>query len=281
MRAWKERPTVTINDKARRLDDVLKGYGKLAIALSGGIDSALLLKAAVDALGREKVLAATARAPNFSSRETGEAKTLAADLGVRHLLPAFNPMEVEDFANNTPERCYHCKKALFTALWRSVREMGFDVLADGANVDDLGDYRPGMRAIRELGVASPLLEAGLGKDDIRRLAAAKDLAFWNKPSFACLASRIPYGEPISGEKLATVDKAEAFLFDLGFRNVRVRHHGDLARIEVAAEERHKFFHEEMMDRADGALKALGFRYVALDLLGYRTGSLNAALVETL
>lgn len=264
-----------VQDKATKLDEVLKGYGRVAIALSGGIDSAFLLRAAVDALGVENILATTAVAPNFSERETCEAKEFAKDLGVEHHLVQFDPMSLEEFANNTPERCYHCKKALFTMLWKVAGERCFPVLADGANVDDLDDYRPGMKAVRELGVASPLLEAGIGKKEIRLLARKHKLPFWDKPSFACLASRIPCAQPITPEKLAMVEQSETCLFNQGFRNFRVRHHGDLARIEVDAAERAKFFSEDMSDKIAEELKKLGFRYVALDLQGYRTGNMNA------
>jgi uncharacterized protein len=268
---------VSDSEKLSRLNAVLAAHSPLAIAFSGGVDSAFLLKAAVTALGADKVLAITARAVAFPDRENREATGLAEELGVRHLQLDFDVLSLPEFVANTPERCYHCKKALFEAMREEAGRNGFSTLADGANVDDEGDYRPGMRATKELGVISPLREAELRKADIRALSRGMGIVAWDKPSFACLASRFPYGQRITREDLARVEAAERYFLEQGWKNIRVRVHGDVARIEVDPGERVRFFDTEMMDRVDAAMRGLGFGYAALDLRGYRTGSMNEVL----
>lgn len=270
---------MTIDKKYETLQQILRSYGRLAIALSGGVDSAFLVKAAVETLGRDNVMAVTARAANFPEREDGDATALAAELAIRHEHLDFDVLGVSGFVENSSERCYHCKKSLFEAVIATANRAGMTVVADGANTDDDADFRPGARAVRELGVVSPLREAGLAKDEIRALSQRMGLALWDKPSFACLASRVPYGLAITGEILERVDRAERFFFELGFANVRVRAHGEVARIEVDPSDRHLFFDEEFMDQVNEAMLASGFTYAALDLKGYRTGSMNAGLMN--
>lgn len=264
-------------DKMRRLTTLLRGYARLALSYSGGVDSAFLLQAAVDALGAGQILAVTIQAGNFPERELREAVELARALGVRHEVIDFDPLSVPGFRENGPERCYHCKKAILAAVAARAAAAGIKVIADGSNADDLGDYRPGRRAVAEQGVVSPLAEAGLTKNEIRQLSRAAGLATWDKPSFACLATRIPYGEAITAEALAQIGAAEEYLRQLGFREVRVRRHGEVARIEVGREERRRFGEVALMDQVEAGLRQLGFVYVALDLGGYRSGSMNAAL----
>lgn len=268
---------MTIHEKLSRLKERLRRERPLAVSFSGGVDSLLLLAVATEVLGPEGVLAVTAKAINFPEREHREAVELAKSLGVRHIILDFDVMKVPGFVENSPERCYHCKKSLFEAVLTAAREHGVTVVADGANVDDAGDYRPGMRATGELGVISPLRDAGLGKSEIRCLLRELSLPDGDKPSLACLASRIPYGLAIDESALARVDKAETFLLGQGFRNVRVRHHGDLARIEVEPDERRRLLTPDLAQKIDEFLRDLGYTYVTLDLRGYRTGSMNEGL----
>lgn len=259
------------------LESVLEKYGGFALAFSGGVDSAFLLKKAALFLGRGKVTAITVRAANFPEREFAEATAFARECGVRHEVLDWDFMSSPEAAANTPERCYHCKKALFTKIRAVASACGHEYLADGANRDDDNDYRPGARAARELGVISPLREAGLGKADIRASLKEMGVAIWNKPAFACLASRIPYGVPVTREALARIESAEEFLLEAGFRNIRVRHHGNLARIEVDPGERERFFREDLWERVDAKFRELGYAYSALDLRGYRMGSMNETI----
>ena len=265
------------NAASVRLREILSGYGKLSVAFSGGVDSVFLLKAAVDALGSGNVLAVTADSLIFPQYEIDNARDLVAELGVRHLRFTFDAFAVENFAENPPDRCYYCKKALFSRIIALSMDNGYTTAADGSNVDDDGDYRPGMRAAQELGVASPLKQAGMTKTTIRRLSRDLGLFSWNKPSMACLASRFPYGSRITEADVLAVDKAERFLFRHGFQNVRVRRHGDVARIEVNPEERSRFFDAGFMDEVANELQSIGFQYAALDLRGFRTGSMNETL----
>lgn len=270
---------VSARERMRRLGQSLHNHDTLALSFSGGVDSAFLLKAAADALGPDRVLAVTVRAGNFPDREFREAEALARDLGVRQVVVDLDPLTVPGFAENGPDRCYHCKKAILLAVRQQAEAAGIKTVADGANADDLGDYRPGRRAAAECGAISPLAEVGMTKAEIRLLSRQLGLPSWDKPSFACLATRIPYGEPVTAQALAQIDQAEAYLLALGFREVRVRRHGQLARIEVGREERARFVREGLMDQIDARLRELGFLHVALDLGGYRTGSMNAALEE--
>ena len=262
------------------MDDALKKYGALkaslaglgraAVAFSAGVDSALLLRAAHDALG-ENALAVTARHRAFPQREFDAARDLCAALGVRLLAVEFDELAVPGFAENPPDRCYLCKKALFGAILSAAAAEGFPLVCEGSNLDDEGDYRPGMRALAELGVKSPLREAGMNKAEIRALAKALGLPVWDKPAYACLATRIPYGETVTPEKLARIEAAENVLADLGFRQRRVRLHGGLARIELEQEQIPRLADPALRRQIDEALRALGFRHVTLDLGGYRTG----------
>lgn len=255
----------------RRLLEVLLDLDSVAIACSGGLDSSLLLAVAWRTLG-DRVLALTVVTPYMAAREVAEASELAALLGVRHRVLDL-PMPV-DVARNPPDRCYRCKRALFAELKAVAADEGCAWLADGTNRDDLDDYRPGFRALRELGVRSPLLEAGLGKADIRRYARALDLPVWNKPASACLLTRLPHDVEVDPVVLRRIEAAEHALSDLGFGAVRVRCHGDLARIEVDRREHGRLLDEAVGARVVAALNDCGFRYVTLDLRGYRMGSFN-------
>lgn len=262
--------------KLNKLMDLLKDMGSVVVGFSGGVDSTFLLKVAKDALNT-KVMAITATSSTFPEREMKEAINFANKIGVKHMLIKSEELEIEGFSKNPKNRCYYCKKELFSKMLNIAKEEGFKYVVDGANCDDVGDYRPGMTAARELGVRSPLMEAGLTKKDIRVLSREMNLPTWDKPSFACLSSRVPYGQEITKEKLNMIDAAEQYLLDKGFSQVRVRHHGDIARIEVGPGERAKFFDLELMDNIADRFKEIGFNYVTLDLKGYRTGSMNEVI----
>jgi pyridinium-3,5-biscarboxylic acid mononucleotide sulfurtransferase len=262
--------------KLNHLKNQLKDMEGVAVAFSGGVDSTFLLKIAHDVL-RDRVMAVTARSSTYPEREFREAAEFARRQEIDHVVIQSDELDIEGFADNPPNRCYLCKHDLFSKIRDVAARKGLKYVIEGSNVDDLGDYRPGMEAIRELGIASPLREAGLTKKDIRQLSMAMGLPTWDKPAFACLSSRFPYGHRITKEKLHMVDQAEQYLLDQGFRQVRVRHHGDMARIEVSAGERSRFFDTELMDRVHETFKTLGFAYTALDLKGYRTGSLNEVI----
>lgn len=265
-----------LHEKLDKLKANIRKMGSLAVAFSGGVDSTFLIKVAYDVLG-DKVIAVTARSSTYPEREFKEAVNYINELGAKHIVIISEELDIEGFAANPVDRCYHCKKELFTKILDVAQENNIEFVADGSNVDDLGDYRPGMIAVKELKVVSPLKEVGMTKEDIRILSKEMDLPTWDKPAFACLSSRFPYGQQITREKLDMVDKAEQFLMDLGFRQVRVRHHGDIARIEVNTNERKKFFSEELMDQVYKKFKEIGFNYTSLDLKGYRTGSMNETL----
>ena len=265
-----------LQEKYEILKNNMKKRGSAAIAFSGGVDSTFLVKVAHEVLG-DKMIAVTATSSTYPERELKEAIKYAKDMGVKHLIISSEELDIEGFASNPTNRCYYCKKELFTKINAIAKENGVQYVFDGSNIDDDGDYRPGMQAARELEVISPLKEAKLTKDDIRELSKELGLPTWNKPAFACLSSRFPYGIEITAPKLKMVDEAEQFLLDMGIRQVRVRHHGEIARIEVAPEERVQFFDVEVMDRIGEQFKKIGFTYVTLDMLGYRTGSMNEVL----
>lgn len=269
---------MSIDYKLNMLKDNIRKLKSAAVAYSGGVDSTFLLKVAHDVLG-DKVIAVTAKSSTYPEREFKEAKQFAEEIGVKHIVIVSEELDIEGFSKNPTNRCYFCKKELFTKIKEVARENDVEQILDGSNLDDTKDYRPGMEAAKELDVISPLKEANLSKKDIRELSKSMDLKTWNKPSFACLSSRVPYGSEITIGKLEMIEDAEQFLLDLGFRQVRVRHHGDIARIEVSPEERKKFFNVELMDKVVDRLKDIGFKYVTLDLFGYRTGSMNEILTE--
>ncbi len=270
---------MALQDKYDKLKEIIKGSESLAVAFSGGVDSTFLLKVAYDILG-DKVVAVTAQSSTYPEREYRMAENFAKELGVKHVVIVSEELDIDGFSSNPVNRCYYCKKELFTKVHEVAREQGVKCVADGSNMDDIGDYRPGLKAVNELKVISPLKQAGMTKDDIRALSKELNLPTWNKQAFACLASRFPYGHEITKEKLSMVDQAEQILLDLGFRTVRVRHHENLARIEVSQEEMKKFFNEALMDEIYQSFKGIGFNYVALDLKGYRTGSMNETIDTT-
>jgi pyridinium-3,5-biscarboxylic acid mononucleotide sulfurtransferase len=263
-------------NKFEKLKSVINNTESLAIAFSGGVDSTFLLKVAHEVLG-DRAIAITACSSTYPEREFKEAVEFAGSLGVKHLVITSEELDIEGFSDNPVNRCYYCKNELFTKMLKVAKENSIKYVADGSNIDDLGDYRPGMKAVKELGVVSPLKEAGFSKEDIRAMSREMGLATWDKQAFACLSSRFPYGQKITREKLEMVDKAEQFLLDSGFRQVRVRHHGEIARIEVSMLERSKFFNDEFMDIVYAKFKEIGFTYTSLDLKGYRTGSMNETL----
>ncbi|MCU0589899.1 MAG: ATP-dependent sacrificial sulfur transferase LarE [Desulfobacterales bacterium] len=263
-------------DKKRRLIEILKGCSALAVAFSGGVDSTFLLAAAREALG-DRVSAVTVDSPIHSRREIREARAIAKALGVRHIVVPFGDITAPGFVANPPERCYTCKQLIFAEIIRVAASLGIRRVAHGVNMDDQEDYRPGLKAAQEMGVASPLAEAGLTKAEIRALSRKMQLPTWNKPSMACLASRIPYGRPITREDLVMVEQAEESLLQLGFDGSRVRHHGSVARIEVVPGDLHKTLRKEMRTKILKRLKQIGFKHVAVDLEGYVQGSLNRAI----
>ncbi|HDN79113.1 MAG TPA: ATP-dependent sacrificial sulfur transferase LarE [Chloroflexi bacterium] len=260
--------------KVHKLKRILAGMKGVLIAYSGGADSTFLLKMALDTLG-ERVVAVTEKAPIFPSSEIKAAQEIAHQLGVKHLLLEAEVLGDPYFSSNPPERCYICKRMLFSRLKELAEEYGFEV-ADGSNYDDLGEYRPGLRALRELGVRSPLVEAGLTKEEIRFLSKEMGLPTWDKPAQACLATRFPYGEQLTPEKLERVEKAESFLHSLGFHQLRVRSHDVLARIEVSKGEMARLL--ELATLVIAKFEELGYTYITLDLEGYRSGSMDEILV---
>ena len=270
-----------LQTKRQKLTDILKATGGCAVAFSSGVDSTFLLAAAKEALG-DRVLAVTVKAAWVPDREMDEAVRFCAERGIEHVILTADADEIEGFRENPPDRCYLCKTALFTRIRETAAEHSYVVVAEGSNTDDDGDYRPGMRAIRELGIASPLKEAGLSKAEIRALSREMALPTWKKPSAACLASRVPYGERVTDEKLRMVEEAEDYLAEIGFEQVRVRvHEGGVARIEVAPERRKDLMEPDRAAQIHARLREIGFSFVAADLMGYRTGSLNERLNRSL
>ena len=263
-----------IRNKEAALTAYIKAAGKLAVAFSGGVDSTYLAYKAHEVLG-DNALAVTIRSQVLIDEDFEWTVDFCRDNGIKQVVIECDVFDSEQFENNPPDRCYYCKKMDFDAILKSAAERGITVVADGSNVDDTGDYRPGMRAMAELGIVSPLKEAGLTKNDIRQLSKEAGLPTWDKPAAACLASRFAYREKITTEGLIRVANAEKFIRDLGFRGIRVRVHGNLARIEVAPDDKGRFLLKA--DEVTARLKELGFSYVTMDLKGYRTGSMNEVL----
>lgn len=268
--------TTELQEKYAHLQVYLRSLGSVAVAFSSGVDSTFLLYAAKEALG-DRVIAITARSCSFPQRELKEAAAYCEANGIRHFIVDSEELNIEGFSQNPPNRCYLCKHELFEKILAIADEEGIAAVAEGSNLDDNGDYRPGLQAVAELGIKSPLREAGLTKQEIRILSRQFGLSTWEKQSFACLSSRFPYGETITEEKLHMVDRAEQLLLDLGFSQVRVRIHGTLARIELLPQEFSKLMEGTTRERVNQEFRSYGFSYVALDLQGYRTGSMNETL----
>lgn len=269
-----------LTEKYRKLQEYLSSLCSVAVAFSGGVDSTFLLWAAHEVLG-DRVIAVTASSHSFPQRELKAAEDFCRKNGIRQIVCHSEELDIDGFRQNPPNRCYLCKHELFEKIWEIAGKYGLAAVAEGSNMDDNGDYRPGLIAVRELGVKSPLREAELSKDEILQLSKKLGLPTWNKQSFACLASRFVYGETISEEKLEMVDKAEQLLLDLGFHQVRVRIHGTIARIEILPAEIQQIVGDDVRQKIYQRLKEIGFSYVTLDLNGYRSGSMNEMLHDVL
>ncbi len=267
-----------LHEKKQYLENYLRELGSVAVAFSSGVDSTFLLRVAHDVLG-DKAIAVTALSCSFPKRESKEAENFCQKEKIEHIFVESEELSLEGFRENPENRCYLCKHGLFTKIRSLVEERGISYIAEGSNTDDEGDYRPGLAAVAELGIKSPLREAKLSKAEIRELSKELGLSTWDKPSFACLASRFPYGEEISEEKLSMVDRAEQRLLDLGFHQVRVRIHGNIARIEINREEFEKIIQPELAESINRYFCELGFVYVTLDLSGYQMGSMNKTLKQ--
>jgi uncharacterized protein len=261
--------------RLKELEAIVAPYGSALVAFSGGVDSSLALAIAARALPKNKVLAVTSNNETYLPSELDLAREFADSLGVEHLIVNTRELDNPDYASNPANRCYFCKSTLYSDLRNIAEERGYACVVDGANADDEGDYRPGRKAAKELEVVSPLSIARVSKAEVRELAKHLGLPSWDKPALACLSSRFPYGQEITAEKLAQVARAEEYLRREGFRQVRVRHHGEIARLEVGPEEMERAF--ALREEISAELKDAGFLYVALDLSGYASGSLNATL----
>lgn len=268
-----------LEQKIDRLKDEIQALKRLAVAFSGGTDSAFLLRMCTDTLGKNNVLAITADFEGLSKKDLEESRRFTKELGLQHKIVKLTVLDILDVANNPPNRCYYCKKKILSVIISAANSRGYDNVVEGSNISDTADFRPGMRAIEEIGIKSPLKSAGLTKEEIREASKKLKLSTWNKPSAACLFSRIPYGEKITLEKIKRVSDAEEILSAEGFGQFRVRSHGDLARIEVLPEEINKFLERNFRDKITHEFRRLGFKYVTIDLDGYRIGSMNDELKE--
>ncbi len=271
---------MTLDEKYQNLQNILSEFNSAVIAFSGGVDSTLLLKVACDSLGANKVLALTATSPLYPSYETEQSKQLANDFGVRQQFINSNEMELVDFVKNDLQRCYHCKHNLFSLFLHKMKKTPFETLLDGSNLDDQDDYRPGRKAVTQLQIRSPLLEANLGKQEVRELSRQLGLPTWDKQPFACLASRFPYGTRITVDRLKRIDRCETWLRLQNFTHYRVRCYDQLARIEIAPEEIPRLLDKTLRLDLVETFKLNGFDYVTLDLQGYRSGSMNEILPQT-
>jgi uncharacterized protein len=267
---------MTAQQKEQKLRPYLQRLGSLAVAYSGGVDSTYLLRIAVEELGA-RALAVTATSTTYPEREKLKSQVVAQQIGARQIFVESEETDIPEFKTNPPDRCYFCKRELFQKVAEVALQEGIKHLADGSNVDDLHDHRPGQRALKELQILSPLRECGFSKADIRERSKALGLPTWDQPAFACLSSRFPYGTAITPEALVKIDRAETALYQLGFRVVRVRHHANLARIEIGPDEISRCGDPELRGKIVAAVKEAGYAYVALDLEGYRTGSMNEIL----
>jgi len=266
-----------MNAKLKKLIKILKQLNKVLIAYSGGVDSTFLLKIAVDALGKENVLAVTARSETYPYRELKEARSSSKQIGAKLKVINTSELQIKGFRDNPVNRCYYCKKELFSKLKNIAKDEGLNYCLDGSNHDDLRDLRYGSLAAKELGIRSPLLEAGITKDEIRKFSRDLNLRTWDKPSFACLASRFPYKSQITKKRLSMVEKAEESLRDFGIKQIRVRHYDKMARIEVFPEDIKILLNRKNAKQISQKFRKLGFLYTTVDLEGYKTGSMNKAL----
>lgn len=264
-------------EKLARLKELLMSYKKIAVAYSGGVDSSFLLKVAADTLGIENVLSITVVSSVTPKEELESSISFMDELNINHIFLNINVFEIQGFKENYKDRCYTCKRSIFEELVKQAQKRGISTVIDGTNADDEGDYRPGLKALQELQIISPLKQCGFTKSEIRSLSKDMKLNTWNKPSLACLASRIPYYEEITEEKLQMVDQAESYLRELGFVQLRVRCHGKLARIELMPQDIQTVFENKLSNTIYDKMKQIGFEYIAMDLIGYRTGSLNEVL----